>query len=209
MPIKWEIEPQLLASCAWKHAAGIDEAGRGPWAGPVVAAAVIILDLHKVKSNIPELRDSKKLSPKQRAICHKKITSQSCIVWAIGQASVEEIDRLNILNATKLAMSRAIESLPLKPDGFWIDGSPICGFLHEARYFVRGDELLPSIAAASVLAKETRDSIMRYIDEQFPKYNFAQHKGYGTTAHAHALKMWGPCPYHRRSFAPVRSARGS
>ncbi len=209
MPIDWEIEHQLLASRSWKHAAGIDEAGRGPWAGPVVASAVIILNSQEAKLTIPELRDSKKLSPKQRATCVKKITSTPGILWAIGEASVEEIDQFNILEATKLAMARAIKSLPLEPDGFWLDGSPMRGFLNNAEYFTKGDDRLPSIAAASVLAKETRDSIMLNIDESYPQYRFANHKGYGTTAHADALKKWGPCPHHRRSFAPVRSACGS
>jgi ribonuclease HII len=209
MPIDCEIEPRLLLSRSWKHAAGIDEAGRGPWAGPVIASAVIILSLQEVRDSVPELRDSKKLSSKQRAVCLKKIISTPGIFWAIGEASVEEIDQFNILEATKLAMARAIKSLPLEPDGFWVDGSPMRGFLSNAEYFTKGDDRLPSIAAASVLAKETRDSIMRDIDESFPQYGFANHKGYGTAAHADALKKWGPCPHHRQSFAPVRSACGS
>jgi ribonuclease HII len=209
MPVDWEIELRLLSERSWRHAAGIDEAGRGPWAGPVVAAAVIILDLAAVSKIIPELGDSKKLSAKLRSAYQKKITTSPHIVWAIGQASVDEIDQWNILEATKIAMARAIKALPFPPDGFWIDGSRMQNFFSNADYFVQGDDYIPSIAAASILAKEARDSMMQDIHEAFPQYCFANHKGYGTAAHAAALKKWGPCPHHRRSFAPVRSAGSS
>ncbi|MCS7063182.1 MAG: ribonuclease HII [Methylacidiphilales bacterium] len=202
----WELEPKLLQKYGWPDAAGLDEAGRGPWAGPVVAAAVLIRDRKQLREQVPLLRDSKKLSPRQRKIVADQLKTSSSLVWSVAIATAQEIDASDILKATQLAMYRALQNLEAQPGGLWIDGNPMRQFEMNAVYFKKGDDLLPSIAAASVLAKVTRDSIMEQLHERYPQYGFARHKGYGTADHAAALKKWGPCPEHRRSFTPVRSA---
>ena len=178
--------------------AGVDEAGRGPLAGPVVAAAVILDERHPIKG----LADSKKLTALRREKLFDDIRAKA-LCCSIGEASVEEIDRLNILQATMLAMRRAVEGLRLKPNKVLVDGNrlPVLEVLAEA--IVGGDDLVPVISAASILAKVHRDRWCLTLDEQYPQYGFAQHKGYGTAAHLAALRMHGPCAAHRTSFRPV------
>jgi ribonuclease HII len=178
--------------------AGVDEAGRGPLAGPVVAAAVILDDLHPIKG----LADSKKLTALKRDKLYDEIRAKA-LCCSIAQASVEEIDALNILQATMLAMRRAVEGLRLKPNKVLVDGNrlPVLDVLAEA--IVKGDSKVQAISAASILAKVTRDRWCEQIDRDFPDYGFAKHKGYGTQAHMQALKAHGATPWHRKSFAPV------
>ncbi len=182
--------------------AGVDEAGRGPLAGPVVAAAVILPQ----NWHGPLLTDSKKLSEKQRNVCYDAITSQA-VAWSIGVASVAEIDALNILQATMLAMTRAVEKLMPQPDHVLIDGNRTPALVVPAEAVIQGDALHACISAASIVAKVTRDQLIVAMDRHFPEYGFAQHKGYGTAAHLAALQAHGPCRLHRQSFAPVRRAK--
>ncbi|MCB1911549.1 MAG: ribonuclease HII [Rhodocyclaceae bacterium] len=178
---------------------GVDEAGRGPLCGSVVAAAVI-LDPGRP---IAGLADSKKLSERQRERLAALIRSQA-LAWSVAEACVEEIDRLNILHATMLAMKRAVEGLAITPLEALVDGNRCPALSIPARAIVKGDALEPAISAASILAKTTRDEQMRSLDLHYPQYGFAAHKGYPTAAHLAALKRFGPLPVHRRSFAPVR-----
>lgn len=192
------------ASLAWDAlglVAGVDEAGRGPLAGPVVAAAVILDDLNPIAG----LADSKKLTPLRRERLYDEIRAKA-LCCSIAEASVEEIDRLNILQATLLAMRRAVLGLRLKPTKVLVDGNrlPVLDVLAEA--IVRGDATVPAISAASILAKVHRDRWCAELDAQFPQYGFASHKGYGTAVHLAALRAHGACPQHRHSFAPVRLA---
>ena len=181
---------------------GIDEAGRGPWAGPVTAAAVI-LDPTRL---IDGLTDSKKLSEKRREALEPEIQARAA-AWAVAHASAEEIDQLNIREATFLAMRRAVEALGATPTLALVDGNALPGDLPcPARAIVKGDLTEPAISAASILAKTARDRLMRALCEAHPGYGFSAHKGYGTAAHAEALARLGPCPAHRMSFAPVRRA---
>jgi ribonuclease HII len=179
--------------------AGVDEAGRGPLAGPVIAAAVILNPNRRIHG----LRDSKILTAQKRETLFTKICEHA-LAWAIGRAEVEEIDRLNILQATFLAMRRAVDALTIRPAQILVDGNqdPKLGIPTEC--IVDGDQLERAISAASILAKVTRDREMIQFDQHYPDYGFAQHKGYGTEAHLVALKKHGPCLIHRRSFAPVR-----
>ena len=174
---------------------GVDEAGRGPLAGPVCAAACIL----PVGLGIPGLDDSKKLSPQKREELYDIIVS-SAITFGIAFASVEEIESLNILNATFLAMNRAIEQLVPQPALALIDGNRNSGIRIPSRCVVKGDSLCADIAAASVLAKVTRDRYMLAMAKQYPLYGFEKHKGYGTVQHYAALRDYGPCPIHRPSF---------
>lgn len=178
---------------------GVDEAGRGPLCGAVVAAAVI-LDPAKP---IAGLNDSKKLSPKRREALAGLIR-RDALAWAVGEASVVEIDRLNILQATMLAMQRAVAGLALRPDEVLVDGNRIPALDMPARAIVRGDALEPCISAASILAKTCRDAQLLEMDRRYPQYGFAAHKGYPTAAHLAALSKHGVTPEHRRSFAPVQ-----
>jgi ribonuclease HII len=180
--------------------AGIDEAGRGPLAGPVVAAAVILP--RKFRHRV--LTDSKKLTPKQREELYVEITQREDVIWSVAMADHEEIDRINILRATWSAMHRAAATLAVAPQHCLIDGSPVRGFALPSTALVGGDGLSFSIAAASVIAKVTRDRLMVTMDEQYPNYAFAQHKGYGTALHLQRLESHGPCPIHRRTFLPVK-----
>ncbi|HHW11633.1 MAG TPA: ribonuclease HII [Firmicutes bacterium] len=190
----YQLEHQLQAA-GYRRIAGVDEAGRGPLAGPVVAAAAII----PPATFIGHLNDSKKLTAKQREFVYEQLMAAK-IPYGLGQASVEEIDRLNILNASRLAMMRAVRNLPVPPDFLLIDGYAWAGVDIPHRGVVGGDALSLSIAAASVLAKVTRDRLMVELDRAFPGYGFAQHKGYPTAEHYAALARLGPCPIHRRSF---------
>ena len=178
---------------------GVDEAGRGPLAGPVAAAAVIL----PANFRDPGLDDSKKLSAKKRAALYQLLTEDPLVRWSVALASAEEIDALNILRATHLAMRRAVEGLGVTPDHCLIDGLPVRGFAWPHDGIVKGDGRSCSIAAASILAKVTRDRLMGEIDAEFPLYGFAKHQGYGTKGHLEALRIHGPCRHHRRSFQPV------
>lgn len=180
--------------------AGVDEAGRGPLAGPVYAAAVI---LHPERP-IASLTDSKKLSAKRRTELAEKIR-KNALAWNIASASTEEIDRLNILQATFLAMRRACENLCVMPQEIIIDGRALPpGLNAPARAVIKADDSFPQVAAASILAKTARDQWCMELDQRYPEYGFAQHKGYGTALHMERLQVHGPCPEHRRSFAPVK-----
>lgn len=181
--------------------AGVDEAGRGPLAGPVVAAAVIF----PPGVTIQGLRDSKQLTPARREILAPKIRERAA-AFALGSAEVAEIDALNILRASLLAMSRAVAALAIAPSEVLVDGNHLPELCCEARAVIGGDRLIPAVSAASILAKVARDSIMAELDRRYPQYGFARHKGYATEAHRQALKTHGPCVVHRRSFAPVREA---
>jgi ribonuclease HII len=193
--------PPEQASLPW-HApglvAGVDEAGRGPLAGPVVAAAVILDDLHPIAG----LADSKKLTAARREALFDEIRAKA-LCCSIAEASVEEIDRLNILQATLLAMRRAVLGLRLKPKMVLVDGNRLPTLDMPAEAIVKGDALVPAISAASILAKVHRDRWCVQVDEQYPQYGFAGHKGYGTAVHMAALREYGACIHHRRSFAPV------
>jgi len=178
---------------------GSDEAGRGPLAGPVVAAAVIL----DPRNPIDGLRDSKQLSPAQRDRLAVTIQARAR-AWAVALATVEEIDRFNILNASLLAMQRAIEALDPMAEYAVIDGNQLPRLAIPASAIVDGDALHPAIAAASILAKTHRDALMRALDSDFPGYGFARHVGYATVEHLECLRRLGPCAVHRRSFLPVR-----
>ena len=185
-----------------RHVCGIDEAGRGPWAGPVVAAAVMFHGAHEIPSG---LNDSKQLSRRARDACYSALITAN-IAHGIGIATAEEIDALNIWGATQLAMRRAVEALPTAPDIALVDGKihpkP---FMCPTHTIIGGDGVSLSIAAASILAKVTRDRLMDALAEQYPLYGFESHAGYGTKQHREALALHGPCPAHRRSYAPIRA----
>ena len=187
--MSWDI-PGLMA--------GVDEAGRGPLMGPVVAAAVILNDLNPIKG----LADSKKLTALRRDKLYDEIRAKA-LCCSIALATVEEIDALNILQATMLAMKRAVEGLRLKPHKVLVDGNRLPTLVILAEAIVKGDALVPAISAASILAKVYRDRWCADYDLEYPQYGFAGHKGYGTAAHLAALRAHGACPQHRRSFAPV------
>ncbi len=180
--------------------AGVDEAGRGPLAGPVVAAAVILDELHPIKG----LNDSKKLGPRNRERLFDEIRAKA-LCCSIAQASVEEIDTLNILQATLLAMRRAVDGLRLRPHKVLVDGNRLPVLTMPAEAIVKGDARVKAIAAASILAKVQRDRLCLALHELHPQYGFDGHKGYPTAAHLAALREYGACPQHRRSFGPVRS----
>jgi len=183
---------------------GVDEAGRGPLAGPVIAAVVVLEAAQRIRG----VRDSKQLSASRRTELAGRIREQA-VAWAVAGADVAEIDRLNILHATLLAMRRAVEQLPFQPGHIRIDGNRaprLPGYPGVVETVVGGDRVCPAIAAASILAKTHRDVLMEQLHRQFPQYGFAAHKGYPTRAHREALMHHGPCCAHRRSFRPVRIA---
>ncbi len=181
------------------YVAGVDEVGRGPLAGSVVAAAVILPEDHTISG----LTDSKKLTAKRREVLEIQIKEQA-IAWAIGEADVQEIDQLNILWASMLAMKRAVESLQPLPHKVLVDGNRCPDLSMESEAIIKGDLKVKVISAASIIAKETRDRQMLVLDQQFPEYGFAQHKGYPTKQHIAALKEYGVTDLHRRSYRPVR-----
>lgn len=193
--LNWDDGPVLIA--------GVDEAGRGPLAGPVFAAAVMLDDLAPVRG----LADSKTLSPAKREKLYDQIRAKA-LCFCVARASVEEIDERNILQATMLAMQRAVHGLRLKPRKVLVDGNrlPVLDILAEA--IVKGDSKVAAISAASILAKVERDRWCVEIDAAFPDYGFARHKGYGTAEHLKALRAFGPTVWHRRSFAPVAAMLG-
>ena len=180
--------------------AGVDEAGRGPLAGPGVAAAVILDELHAIKG----LRDSKTLGPATRERLAAEVRAKA-LCCCVALASVEEIDRLNILQATLLAMRRAVEGLRLVPKHVLVDGNRLPVLSMPAQAIVKGDAKVAAIAAASIVAKVHRDALLAALHEQYPAYGFADHKGYPTPEHLAALRLHGACMAHRRSFAPVRA----
>lgn len=179
--------------------AGVDEVGRGPLAGPVVAAAVILDPSQPIEG----LADSKKLTKKRREKLYEEIISKA-LAWSISRAEVEEIDEINILQASLLAMSRAVEGLPITAEHALIDGNKLPQLNCSAEAIVKGDSKVPAISAASIIAKVARDREMEDMDLQYPGYGFAKHSGYPTKAHMEALQTLGVTPIHRRSFAPVR-----
>lgn len=176
---------------------GIDEAGRGTLVGSVVAGAVIL----PPNFHLPELTDSKKLTPKKRDLLYDIITKE-CI-WAVGEASAKEIDEINILQATMLAMKRAAEQIITDNPTILVDGNK-CPELPNCTAIIKGDLTEPAISAASIIAKVTRDRQMVELDQEYPNYGFAQHKGYGTKQHKSAILEFGPCPEHRFTFAPIK-----
>lgn len=180
--------------------AGVDEAGRGPLAGPVMAAAVIL----NPRKPIRGLADSKMLTPDERAFLYDQICAKA-IAWGVGRAEVHEIDTLNILQATLLAMQRAVALLNVSPSKVLVDGNRCPLLEYPTTAIIDGDKLIPAISAASILAKVTRDREMIELDKQYPGYGFAQHKGYATVLHCKALKTLGASKIHRISFAPVRA----
>ena len=184
-----------------QRAAGVDEAGRGPLAGAIVAAAVIL----DPQCPIEGLADSKKLSEKKRAQLAEEIKVKA-LAWGIGRSEAAEIDRINILQATMVAMQRAVKNLSIKPNLVLVDGNRTPGFDVPSEAIIKGDQKVAEISAASILAKVTRDDEMLALHEQYPEYDFAKHKGYPSKAHMALLASLGPCPAHRRSFAPVRRA---
>lgn len=199
-------ERELLAQ-GWTRVAGVDEAGRGPLAGPVVAAAVILpvaWILNGIPSAYADLNDSKQLTTEQRETYFELLSRHPEVEHHVASQSAEEIDRWNILQATHRAMRAALNGLKPKPEQALVDGRPVphLGFPQTA--IVKGDSRSYSIAAASVVAKVTRDRWMDRADQEWPHYGFARHKGYGTPEHLAALAKFGPCPLHRRSFAPLR-----
>lgn len=189
---------EIIDSRNVRWIAGTDEVGRGPLAGEVVAAAVIL----DPATPIPGLNDSKKLSDKQRQQLVMLIKERA-LALAIGRSSVMEIDNLNILQASLLAMRRAVEALPLRPQFVYVDGNHLPDWRYKSKAIVGGDAKIPAIAAASVLAKVTRDLEMEALDSLYPGYGLAKHKGYPTKQHLEALAKLGPSPIHRKSFAPV------
>ncbi len=182
-----------------EYVAGVDEVGRGPLAGAVFAAAVILNPL----SSIEGLRDSKILTVKKRAALDLEIRSKA-VAFCVAEASVEEIDRLNILWASMLAMERAVAGLSLRPDSALVDGNRVPSLSCPAQYVIGGDDKITAIAAASIIAKVARDRAMEALDDQYPEYGFARHKGYPTRHHLAVLRRLGPTPIHRMSFAPCR-----
>lgn len=189
---EWRIRGHLLV-------AGVDEAGRGPLAGPVCAAAVLLPEKFRHK----KLNDSKQLSPEQRHEIYEELIQACGVVWSVVLVHVDEIDQLNILRATHVAIHRAVRQLSPAPDCVLLDGKPVPDFPWPCQALVKGDSLSLSIAAASVIAKVTRDRYMIAAAQQHPQYGFERHKGYGTRDHLEALRRHGPCALHRRTFEPV------
>jgi ribonuclease HII len=183
--------------------AGVDEAGRGAWAGPVVAAAVILPCTPEAVTQLAGVNDSKKLNAKQREAM-REVVQQVALAWAVGSASSDEIDALGILPATRLAMARAIEGLRLPADALLIDAVKLPAVKLHQQSFNFADSISLSVSAASILAKTTRDALMCALDAAVAGYRFAQHKGYGTRLHQHCLRALGPSPAHRHSFKPIR-----
>ena len=198
MEERWTFERELWDS-GLARVAGVDEVGRGPLAGPVTAAAVILP--HAFRH--PDVNDSKLLSPSKREKMAELITGEA-IAWAVGSADAREIESLNILQAARLAMRRAVELLECPPEYLLVDAAVVPGTALPQRAIVKGDRLSASIAAASIVAKVTRDREMQAHHERWPHYNFGRHKGYGTAEHRRAIEEHGPCPIHRRTFRGVR-----
>ncbi len=199
--IDWIDDMDLSVEDTFIPLAGIDEAGRGPLAGPIIAAAVIL----DPRQPVSGLADSKTLSAKKREYL-ATIIRQRALAYGLGRADLEEIDRLNVLGATMLAMQRAVSALEVAPRYILIDGQFCPALPCPATAIVQGDKKVPAISAASILAKVSRDREMMHLDTLYPAYGFAKHKGYPTRAHIRALFEYGPSPCHRRNFAPVKNA---
>ena len=191
----WFVYESAATKKGYHMICGIDEAGRGPLAGPVFAAAVILPD----HASIDGINDSKKLSEKKREALFSVI-QETAVSFAVGFATETEIDEINILQATFLAMKRACDSLNVRPDFALVDGNRMPPLGVDTQTIIKGDSLSASIAAASILAKVSRDRLMYEIDKLYPEYQFAKHKGYGTALHIEMLKKYGPCPVHRKTF---------
>ncbi len=200
-------EEKKLWRKGYKKIAGLDESGRGPLCGPVVAAAVVIdrRTFLRRRSVLPNIKDSKKLSPKKREEFYKILINHPNIRWGIGQVSEKVIDKINILEATKLAMQKAVQKLKRKPDFLILDGNFKIDLPIFQKSIVKADEKVFSCAAASIIAKVTRDRIMKELHKKYPQYGFAQHKGYPTKFHKKMLKKYGPGKIHRRTFKPVKN----
>jgi ribonuclease HII len=198
----FEIESQYKT-----HVGGVDEVGRGPWAGPVVAAVAVFLSPSSLPSTLLKgVQDSKKLSKDKREFIYAELLKLKPFTYGVGITSVEEIDQLNILKATFLAMERSIQSLPQKPETLLIDGKYIPCFEGIQTYpLIKGDSISFSIAAASIIAKVTRDRLMEKLALEHPHYGWERNAGYGTAEHQRALKLHGVTPHHRKSFAPIKS----
>lgn len=205
LPAEWPTlqAEQALWQSGCRLVAGLDEAGRGAWAGPVFAAAVILPPVAEIAERLKGVRDSKQMTPPQRE-AWVEVIRQAAAYWGIGEASHAEIDQYGIVAATRLAMQRALQACGSVPAHLLIDALRLPQVSIPQTALIRGDRQSLSIAAASVLAKTARDAWMRAQEESFPGYGFAAHKGYGTARHRAALERLGPCPLHRRSFAPVR-----
>ena len=199
-------EERKLWKKGYRRVVGLDEAGRGPLSGPVVAAAVLIQNT-KYKIQNTKIRDSKKLSVKKREDFYKILTRHTTIKWGIGIVSEKVIDKINILEATKLAMVKAIKKLKRKPDFLLLDGNFKIDTSILQKSVVKGDEKVFSCACASILAKVYRDRIMQRYNKKYPKYGFDLHKGYPTKSHLKMLKKCGPCKIHRKSFRPVKTCK--
>jgi len=194
-----------LASQGFVRIAGLDEAGRGAWAGPVVAGAVILpLERFDLAHALHGVNDSKQLTPAERETLLPLIV-ETAVAVGVGHASQDEIDARGIVAATRQAMQRALDALAVAPDALLVDGRALPGFTLPCLALVRGDQQSLSIAAASIVAKVTRDHFMDSLDEVFPQYGFREHKGYGTPLHQGALRYFGPCAAHRLTFAPLRA----
>jgi ribonuclease HII len=201
----WSTYPLLKQEVAlWRAGfeavAGVDEAGRGPLAGPVVAAACILPKM----TVFPQVYDSKAIKEEQRNAIARELMARSDIFWAVGVVSEQKIDQINILQATLLAMKQALEALTPQPDFLLIDGKDYPAYGVPKMTLIQGDQLSQSIAFASIVAKYTRDALMLEHHQAYPQYGFDRHKGYGTKMHLEAIRKHGPCPLHRRSFAPVK-----
>ena len=201
MPPDFEFE-EIARRDGYHRVAGVDEAGRGPLAGPVVAAAVVFSGVPPVEG----LNDSKKLTESRREALYDALIGATGVSWAVGVIGAGEIDRINILQATRRAMEIALSELDPRPDLALLDGLPFREFAFPHRAIVGGDARSLSIAAASIIAKVTRDRLMRRLNGEFPGYGFDRNKGYGTAEHLEALRRLGPCRAHRRSFSPVAQA---
>lgn len=206
LPVKnptLEFEKNFWES-GWRRVAGLDEAGRGAWAGPVCAAAVILPDDTSLEQQLSGVRDSKQMTPSQRSFWAIKI-KETAFSWGVGFASHEEIDLIGILPSTRLAMHRALEQLVCPPEYLLLDALLLRAVDMSQTALIKGDQRSLSIAAASVLAKTSRDAWMSTCEQQYPGYGFARHKGYGTQRHQKALCELGICPIHRRTFAPIKN----
>jgi len=194
-----------LNKSGYKYVAGIDEAGRGPLAGPVVAACALVINWNIDKEILNSVKDSKKLSEKKREYIFESVKDLPSIKWGIGIINEKKIDEINILNATKLAMAEAARDLTSKHpiDMLIIDGNALIDFPLEQRAIVKADDKIFSCSLASIIAKVTRDRIMHEYGRQYPQYQFEKHKGYGTKIHMQAIKQHGPCEIHRKTFAPI------
>jgi len=202
---RFEFERRLL--CRVTRIAGVDEAGRGPLAGPVVAAAVVLPESFirgGLSADLEGLNDSKQLTARQRDRCFEALTHTPGVASAVSAVGIEVIDAINILRATHQAMAEALAQLEPRPEHVLVDGLPVKSLAYPQTALVKGDARSYSIAAASIVAKVTRDRVMLEFDRRYPEYGFARHKGYGTPEHLAALARHGPCPIHRRSFAPSR-----